>query len=75
LEFLNFFFSIFSENDKLNRIEFEGECPISVNFSDDNKVILIGTSQKNHYLLEINEQNPKPININEIAEKIDLSIL
>ena len=38
-------------------------------------MILLGTSQKHHYLLEINEQNPKPININKIAEKIDLSLL
>lgn len=62
-------------NKKPKKIEFEGECPISVNFSDDNKMILLGTSQKHHYLLEINEQNPKPININKIAEKIDLSLL
>ena len=59
------------------RIEFEGECPISVNFSDDDKIILIGTSQKNHYIAELNEQIPKPINVNiiDITEKANFSVL
>ena len=31
------------------KIAFDNECPISVNFSDDNKILIVGTSHRNHY--------------------------
>ena len=52
------------------KINFDGECPITLDFSDyNNKFLLSGTSQRNHYTIDSNDLKIK--NIDNETEKME----
>jgi hypothetical protein len=49
---------------------FEEEIPISINFCDDNRVMIIGTSRRNHYKVDL----PDMKNINSVQENDSFNV-
>jgi len=53
----------------------EGEIPISINFSDNSKTVLIGTNQRTHYTLDLSGPTDKLKHLHHFADQSDFSIL
>lgn len=40
---------------------FEAEVPLSINISDDNKLIVVGTNMNNHYKIDLPEMRNRTL--------------
>jgi len=64
-----------TKEDNLRKLVLENEFPISVNFSDDSKSVLVGTSQRNHYALDLTHPSNKLVKIDQFGDRTDFSTL
>lgn len=54
-------------------LHFEHEIPVSINFCDDNRLMIISTNHKNHYKLDIPEMKNK--NLVQESDSFNVSLL
>lgn len=54
-------------------LNFDQEIPVSINFCDDNRVMIIGTNTRNHYKLDLPEMKNK--NLVQESDSFNISLL